>query len=162
MGRARAFTLIEVMMVVAIMGIMAAIAVPRITTLIRVRNAGIAVTQFAAAVRQGHDDARAKLRCVRLTRTTEQELQRDDSLPNADGDCVGSIVETRTIPFDPGALSLATPFDLTFGRDGSVRGETLPLGDTSFVDLPVTKKTEAGDEIRFVRVFKLLGLVRER
>lgn len=153
--RSAAFTLIETMVVVAIFGVLAALAAPRISSIVRERSASLAYSSFAAELRRARDVARAQARCVHVTNPTSSTLQREVLPVLSDGTCDTTPLTTETVALNGRVMQLSA-VDLTFGRTGALVGVT-----ASWEDVPVQLLSDSGTKTRTVRVFRELGLVRE-
>lgn len=151
-----AFSLVEVMVVVAIVGVLAALAVPSISALSQRRNATIATDSVVQHLERARDDARKERRCLHITRPTASQLQIDRLLLNADGSCSATVESTLLDEFNPGSISFAAGLDITFARTGGLTGI---VGDS--VDVSFNAFHEGRSDAHVVRIYKTLGLVRK-
>ena len=152
----RAFSLIEVMAVVAINGIIASIAVPNVISLVERRASSVEYDKVIAELEKARDDARSSLRCVTITRPTTSSLQLQEKLSTAIG-CETAVAATRIKQFNASAVSIPTAFTLTFDRSGAVISTT-----AASVDIVVQEKRRTVLVPRVVRIYRMLGLVRKR
>lgn len=123
------FTLPEVMMVIVIMGILAAIAIPSWRSVVEGRQVDSATNQLASDLRLAHTKATNRL-------TNYQVVFTDGSSSYQFGPA-GSPV-TRTLP--DGVIADTTLTTIEFKPDGSVTG---PAGSAN--DIRVSKTNPAAD-----------------
>ncbi len=159
----RAFTLLEMLVVVAILGIMAAIAVPNLQPLLRaeaLRAAGHSTSAFVSRARM---TALAEKRCVRvrIEQATAPAILVTEVLDSLDCEDTTSAgwKESARSTFDKGNLTvsfLSSPPDdeLRFRPSGRVFSADLPFASAvppaDSVVLGVTHPELAGDMIRIV------------
>jgi prepilin-type N-terminal cleavage/methylation domain-containing protein len=154
--RPRAFTLAELMIVVAILGVTAALALPRVSTMMRVRAAAQELTRLELLVQDARDQARAELSCVRVTNPSPDTLRRDHLRQALDGTCMATLLRRETLPLDARAIALSTPFSITFDRTGSLVGV-----EPEAVDITVSSLLDGSAAPRTLRVYRELGQARK-
>ena len=71
MAKPRAFSLVELMLVVAMIGVMAAIAVPQIANSIRRANAAVQAVRVQSYLAEARNLARRTNQCVKVTRSAD-------------------------------------------------------------------------------------------
>jgi prepilin-type N-terminal cleavage/methylation domain-containing protein len=152
---ASGFSLLEVIVVVAIAGVLAALAAPSVQALVQTRRSSIEVAKVQAALEGARDDARARLRCIRVRKSGDATLTLDELAPIAGAStCGNTIASTETRTFDARAVRIASNIDITFTRAGSVAGNV-------DVDLTIIAlRPDAGPRTYDFRVYRTLGLVR--
>lgn len=162
-GRRRSphgFSFVELLIVVAIFGVLAALALPSIQTLVQTRRSSIEVAKVQAAIEGARDDARARLRCIRVRKVADATLAFEELAPvagpgGAAATCGGSsVASTETKSFDARAVRIASDVDFTFTRSGSVEGTV--DRDVTIIGL----RPDAGPRTYDFRVYRTLGLVR--
>lgn len=98
----RAFTLLEMMLVVAIVGVMSSLAVPSLTGVVRAQQERTVVEQIATVLSEARARAGAENRCYRVRATTPSTLvvERRNSVDcvNLDKDGWDAPVRTFTVP----------------------------------------------------------------
>ena len=149
----RGFSLIEVIMVVSIMAILAAIAIPGISDMAAKRSAAIEVEKVRVEIEKARDDARARLRCIHVTSPTPSTLQIDELAPVASG-CSNTVATTVTKQFNAKAVDITGPVDFIFTTSGSLQATTDPV-------FFVSGKYNTISEPHQFKIFRLLGLVRK-
>lgn len=150
----RGFSLLELFITIAIIGVLAALAGPSITTMIQNRTASIEVDKVQAAFEAARDDARARLRCIRVRNTTASTLTIEELTPvgTACGTVVAGTPEVKQ--FNARAVAMPGTIDITFTRTGSVSGTV----DPTFV-VQALRPGHAPRPHSF-KIFRALGLVR--
>ena len=149
----RGFTLIEIFMTVSVIGIAAALALPSISAMVEKRAASIEVDKVRVAIVEARDDARARLRCIKVTRPTTTSLKIDELTPV--GTTCGTVVaRTVTKTFKASAVSIPNAIDLTFNRSGAVTA----TGQTT--DITIMGKRGSISEPHVLRIFHVIGIVR--
>jgi type II secretory pathway pseudopilin PulG len=144
------------MTVVTIVGILAAIALPSISTMMGRRTAATEVEKVKAAIEEARDDARAQLRCMRVTKLSASSLQIEEISAAALTGCTSTVVATTVRLFRSDAVDITSNINVTFDRGGALTGTT-----AAFVDVIVSEKRPgAANEPCTLRIFRLLGLVR--
>jgi prepilin-type N-terminal cleavage/methylation domain-containing protein len=157
----RGFSLVELCVVIGIAGVLAALALPSVQALVQTRRASIEVAKLHAALEGARDDARARLRCIRVRKTSDASLALDELTPITDASgaiaCGTAIAKSEAKNFDARALRIASDVDFTFTRSGSVAGAA------DAVDPQITVmglRPDAGPRTYELRVYRTLGLVR--
>jgi prepilin-type N-terminal cleavage/methylation domain-containing protein len=149
----RAFTLLEMMLVVAIVGVMSSLAVPSLTGVVRAQQERTVVEQIATVLAEARARAGAENRCyrVRATKPSNLVVERRNSVDciNLDRDGWDAPVRTFDVPasfrvktetVSPVATSSGCPAvtasdpggacDLIFRPSGRLRGSGLLTGPT--------------------------------
>src|SRR5687768_9164672 len=90
----RGFSFVELLIVVAVFGVLAALALPSIQALVQTRRSSIEVARVQAAIEGARDDARARLRCIRVRKASDASLALEELAPvsGADPSSCGVIV----------------------------------------------------------------------
>lgn len=152
---ARAFSLVELSVTVAIVGIVAALATPNVTSMVQARKASIEVDKVESRIKKARDDARARLRCIRVQRGPSLNQLTISEMVAAPSGCGATAASSTTETFDARAVEITTALDITFTRSGSVSGAG---ADPTFT---ITGKRDDGStRPQTYQVFRLLGLVR--
>lgn len=149
------FTLVELFVVVAIAGVLAALAMPAISAMAQQRAARAEVARIRASLETARDAARAQLRCMHVTRPTTTSLQVEE-LESSSASCGTAVVTTTVTQYNASLVDITTAIDITFDRTGGLAGVT-----DAYLDLTVSEKRPgAADVPQTLRVFRVLGLVR--
>jgi prepilin-type N-terminal cleavage/methylation domain-containing protein len=151
----RAFTLPEMMLVVALIGVVSAIGLPRVSSMLRERSASNAVQQFGRALQSARDNALDLRRCVHITRSAANVMQRDVLAIDTAGACTATVESSDSVTFNASNLSIPAGLDITFNIAGGLNGVT---GDS--ITVTVDGLTDMGNRPRSFKIYRLLGLVR--
>ena len=173
-----AFTLVELMVVVALFGVVAALAIPQISAASRRANAPVQGLRVHGFVSEARNLARRTNRCVKVDRAADGSTMtaqtfstctltevcrcRASALPDttlnfrmADGAPRDARVEAFS-----GNVSTAAFADVASSGDGII---FLADGSTAYVDavrIPVTVPLDGGDTTFELRVMPATGIVR--
>lgn len=126
----RGFSLLELMTVVAIVGVVAAVATPQLSEAVRRQRAVSATERTREVILEARNEARLRRGCAIVEGTTPAASGRLSALAvHIDVDCNGVAEQSRT--FDVGEVvfqavgggaPVAAPVDrLTFERQGNLR-----------------------------------------
>ena len=151
----RGFSLIEMFIVIAIFGVIAAIALPSISAMTARRAASSEVEKVKGALDFARDSARAKLRCMRVTNPTTSSLLIEE-LAAATNGCGVTVTTSTTKQFRVASVSLPNAISLTFDRSGALTGTT-----AATVPITVNGVFPGGTVPHTFLIFRILGLVRK-
>lgn len=144
------------MVVLAVVGVVAMIAVPRVTALVSRRNANTAGLRVQKIMEAARDQAREERRCVSVGRGSTASKLNVTVRPMTGGACDMTGGAPREVELGARFISLPNS-TLDFGITGSVITNA-----TDFVDYTFDILSEGIRTPRTLRIYKALGLVRKR
>jgi len=145
--KARGFTLMELMIVIAIMAILAAIAAPNYTSFMAQRRLNGAARQIMSDLMHARMQAVNQNNEFKITFVNSHEYQiLDDDNSNGSSDS-GESVRTKSVQTDYSDVTLSSTANPVFNPRGTANGATITLSNSAgskSVSLAITGRVIIG------------------